>query len=199
LATDNADVVALLGDRAEAAPLADAFSVESQNTGWEPSHGILASAQLMSTDFINDAGTITRLGGIEFASDINPFDPVAQYYAQRLRSLVPGIRPSFDGLHGYNAGLAIAQALHDGGGRPSAASLDRLLGSRFGDFTVGSYTLGWGAAGGTSTSLAFFRSTYINPMAMPSVAPGGASALAHEGTFLDTGGFEQVAPFRRLS
>jgi copper transport protein len=199
LARDHADVVTLLGDRAEAAPLVNAFSVAAQDSGWEPSHGILASAQLMSTDFINDAGTITRLGGIEFASDINPFDPVAQYYAQRLRSLVPGIRPSFDGLHGYDAGLAIAQALHDGGGRPSAASLAGLLGSRFADFTVGSYTLGWGAAGGTSTSLAFFRSTYINPMAMPSVAPGGASALAHEGTFLDTGGFEQVAPFRRLS
>jgi hypothetical protein len=46
--------------------------------------------------------------------------------------------------------------------------------------------------------VAFFRSTYINPMAMPVDAPGGASSLAHEGTFLDTGGFEQVAPFRRL-
>jgi hypothetical protein len=36
-------------------------------------------------------------------------------------------------------------------------------------------------------------------MAMPSFTPGGASSLAHEGTFLDTGGFEQVAPFRTVS
>jgi hypothetical protein len=195
----NADVVALLGDRQEAAPVVHAFSAVSQINGWVPSHGILASAQLMSTDFIDAAGTITRLGGIEFASDINPFDPVSQYYAQRLRALAPGVRPSFDGLHGYQAGLAIAQALRDGGGRPSSSSLISLLGSRFAKFTVGSYRLGWNQTGGTSTSLAFFRSTYVNPMAMPSDTPGGASALAHEGTFLDSGGFEQVAPFRITS
>ncbi|HEX3900858.1 MAG TPA: copper resistance protein CopC, partial [Mycobacteriales bacterium] len=111
----NADVVVLLGDRSEAAPVVAAFSAEAAATGWVPSHGILASAQLMSTDFINYAGTITRVGGIEFASDVNPFDPLAQYYAQRLRALVPGVRPSFDGLHGYDAGLAIEQALEDGG------------------------------------------------------------------------------------
>jgi copper transport protein len=195
----RADVVALLGARTAAAPIVHAFSIASQDNGWEPSHGILASAQLMSTDFINAAGTITRVGGIEFASDINPFDPLAQYYAQRLRALAPGVRPSFDGLHGYNAGLAIAEALNEGGGDPSSSSLARLLGSRFKTFTVGSYRLGWNQAGGTSTSLAFFRSTYVDPMAMPSFTPGGASSLAHEGTFLDSGGFEQVAPFRTVS
>jgi ABC-type branched-subunit amino acid transport system substrate-binding protein len=198
LARQRADVVALLGDPFEAAPLVHAFSAASNQTGWTPSHGILASAQLMSTDFINGAGTITRLGGIEFASDINPFDPVSQYYAQRLRTLSPGLRPSFNGLHGYEAGLAIAQALRDGGGDPSPTKLAALFGSDFHDFSVGSYRLGWQARGGTSTSLAFFRSTYVNPMAMPSNTPGGASALAHEGTFLDSGGFEQVAPFRTL-
>lgn len=199
LASHDSDLIAVLGDTGEALPLAQAFSSVNVSTGWLPSHGILASAQLMSTDFINDAGTITRLGGIEFASDIDPFDPVAQYYAQRLRTLTPGIRPSFTGLHGFQAGVAIAKALDDGGGDPSAASLNVLLGTRFHDFTLGSYRLGWQPDGGTSTSVAFFRSTYVNPMAMPSNAPGGASALAHEGTFLDSGGFEQVAPFRRLS
>jgi copper transport protein len=195
----HADVVVLLGDRTEATPIVAAFSAQAQANGWVPSHGILASAQLMSTDFIDYAGTITRVGGIEFASDVNPFDPLAQYYAQRLRALVPGVRPSFDGLHGYDAGLAIEQALEDGGGRPSSSKISDLLGSRFADFTVGSYQLGWHASGGNSASLAFFRSTYLNPMAMPSFAPGGAAALAHEGTFLNAGGFEQVAPFRRLS
>jgi methionine-rich copper-binding protein CopC/putative copper export protein/ABC-type branched-subunit amino acid transport system substrate-binding protein len=199
LARRHADVVALLGDRTEAAPVVRAFSATENAAGWMPSHGILASAQLMSTDFINDAGTITRLGGIEFASNINPFDPVSQYYAQRLRTLSPGLRPSFDGLDGYEAGLAIAEALKDGGGRPSSAELAALFGQRFTHFSVGSYQLGWRPDGGTSTSLAFFRSTYVNPMAMPVDSPGGASALAHEGTFLDTGGFEQVAPFREVS
>jgi ABC-type branched-subunit amino acid transport system substrate-binding protein len=198
LARQHADVVAVLGDRTEATPLVHAFSAINNADGWTPSHGILASAQLMSTDFINDAGTITRLGGIEFASDINPFDPVAQYYAQRLRTLSPGLRPSFDGLDGYEAGVTIAEAMRDGGGSPTAAQLNTLFGERFHEFAVGSYQLGWARDGGTSTSLAFFRSTYINPMAMPSNTPGGASALAHEGTFLDSGGFEQVAPFRRL-
>jgi hypothetical protein len=199
LARRSPDLVAVLGDEAEALPLVQALSTVNQRSGWLPSHGMLASEQLMNTNFINDAGTITRLGGIEFASDINPFDPVSQYYASRLRSLLPGIRPSFDGLHGYQAGLAIATALDDGGGSPSATALTSLLSDRFHDFTIGSYRLGWQASGGTSTSLAFFRSTYVNPMVMPASAPGGASALAHEGTFLDSGGFEQVAPFRRLN
>jgi methionine-rich copper-binding protein CopC/putative copper export protein/ABC-type branched-subunit amino acid transport system substrate-binding protein len=199
LAAEQADLVAVLGNRSESLPLVQAFSTAFHGHGWVPSHGILASTQLMSTDFINAAGTVTRLGGIEFASNVNPFDPVSQYYAQRLRALTPGVRPSFDGLRGYEAGLAIGRALADGGGDPSPASLTSLLGQRFRDFAVGSYRLGWQAGRGTSTSLAFFRSTYINPMAMPSDAPGGASSLAHEGTFLDVGGFEQVAPFRRLN
>ncbi|MBV9486221.1 MAG: copper resistance protein CopC [Frankiaceae bacterium] len=198
LARRGAGSVAVLADRGEALPLMQAFSAVSQDAGWTPPQGILASAQLMSTDFINDAGTITRLGGVEFASSINPFDPVAQYYAQRLRALTPGIRPTFDGLHGYQAGVAIAKALAAGGGDPSAPALTRLLGEQLHDFTLGSYHLGWQPDGGTSTALAFFRTTYINPMAMPVDAPGGASSLAHEGTFLDSGGFEQVAPFRRL-
>jgi hypothetical protein len=153
----------------------------------------------MSTDFINGVGALARIGGIEFASDINPFDPVSQYYAKRLRALSPGIRPTFDGLHGYQAGLAIAQALKDGGGTPSAARISALLGANFAQFTVGSYRLSWHPQGGTSSSLAFFRSTYVNPMAMPAIAPGGAQSLAHEGTFLDAGGFEQVTPFREVS
>jgi copper transport protein len=198
LARHHADLLAVLGDPTEASPLVRAFSAANQLTGWSPSRGILASSQLMSTDFINDAGLITRVGGIEFASDVNPFDPVSQYYAQRLRALSPGVRPTFTGLHGYEAGVAIAQALDAGGGDPTPGRLTSLLGERFHDFALGSYRLGWQPSGGTSTSLAFFRSTYVNPMAMPANAPGGASSLAHEGTFLDSGGFEQVAPFRRL-
>jgi hypothetical protein len=198
LEKSDPSLVALLGDPTEAAPIVHALSDVDQTTGWLPPHGILASSQLMSTDFINDAGTITRVGGIEFASDINPFDPIAQYYAQRLRTLSPGVRPSFNGLRGYEAGLAIAQALRDGGGDPSASTVTSVIAARFHDFSAGSYELGWGGDGGTSQAVAFFRSTYVNPMAMPVDAPGGSSSLAHEGTFLDTGGFEQVAPFRRL-
>lgn len=199
LVASTSDVVALLGSPAEAAPVVHTLSSVTAATGWSPPRGILASAQLMSTDFINGAGILARVGGIEFASDINPFDPVSQYYAQRLRSLVPGLRPTFDGLHGYQAGLAIAEALKDGGGAPSAAKVSELLGTRFARFTVGSYRLSWGATGGTSGSLAFFRSTYVNPMAMPANAPGGAQSLDHEGTFLDSGGFEQVSPFREVA
>jgi methionine-rich copper-binding protein CopC/putative copper export protein/ABC-type branched-subunit amino acid transport system substrate-binding protein len=191
-------LVTLLGDPSEAAPIVHALSDVDQATGWLPPHGILASSQLMSTDFINDAGTITRIGGIEFASDVNPFDPVSQYYAQRLRTLSPGVRPSFNGLRGYEAGLAIAEAMRDGGGDPSPSTITSVIADRFHDFSAGSYELGWGDNGGTSQAVAFFRSTYVNPMAMPVDAPGGASSLAHEGTFLDTGGFEQVAPLRRL-
>jgi copper transport protein len=198
LQTHDPSLVALLGDPTEATPIVHALSDVDQSTGWLPPHGILASSQLMSTDFINDAGTITRIGGIEFASDVNPFDPVAQYYAERLRTLSPGVRPSFNGLRGYESGLAIAEALRDGGGDPSPSSITSVIADRFHAFSAGSFELGWGPDGGTSQTVAFFRSTYINPMAMPVDAPGGASSLAHEGTFLDTGGFEQVAPFRRL-
>ena len=116
LANRGVEQVAMLGDPGEALPLVQELSTVQQSSGWLPPRGILASAQLMSTDFINAAGTITRLGGIEFASDVNPFDPVSQYYASRLRTLAPGLRPSFNGLHGYQAGLAIAAAFRDGGG-----------------------------------------------------------------------------------
>jgi ABC-type branched-subunit amino acid transport system substrate-binding protein len=189
----------VLASPAEAGPLAQAISQASLDTMWQPARGILASAQLMNTDFINAAGQITRVGGIEFASDIDPFDPIDLYYAQRLRQLIPGIRPTFDGVHGYDAGLVISRALADGGGRPSPRQLAHLFATRFNAFDIGSYHASWGSAGGDADQLSFFRSTYINPMAMPSFAPGGASSLAHEGTFLDTGGFEQVAPFRSMS
>lgn len=194
------DLLALLVDPHDGTPLLQAISRElTANRFSIPQRGILASARLMSTDVINDSGSITRQGGVEFASDLNPFDPVAQHYAQRLRTLTPGIRPSFDGVHGYYLALALTKALAAGGGRPSPAALERLLGDRFTDFAVGSSHLGWRSGGGTATSLAFFRTTYINPMAMPSTAPGGATSMSHEGTFLDSGGFEQVAPFRSLS
>jgi hypothetical protein len=159
---------------------------------------VLASAQLLDPNFINDAGQITRIGGIGFASDINPFDPIDQYYAQRLRQLVPGVRPTFDGVHGYSAGWVLANALSFGGGHPTPRRLTQLLSTRFDKFNVGSYRGHWTAAGGGAAQMAFFRTTFLNPMAMPVEAPGGALALAHEGTFLNTGGFEQLAPFANL-
>jgi copper transport protein len=186
----------VLASPAEAGPLTAAMSQASLDTSWQPARGLLASAQLMDTDYINAAGQITRVGSIEFASDIDPFDPIDLYYAQRLRQLIPGIRPDFNGVHGYDAGLVISKALAYGGGRPSASRLARIFATRFHNFVVGSYAGSWSADGGNADQISFFRSTYLNPMAMPSFAPGGASSLAHEGTFLDTGGFEQVAPFR---
>lgn len=195
----GSDAVVTLADPTEILPLVKALSNISASTGWQPSRGILASDQLMDTDFINDAGQLTRVGAFEFASDTDPFDPLSQYYAQRLLALFPGVRPTFQGLHGYDAAWIIARALADGGGHPSAATLSHIFATRFASFSAGSYRGGWTVAGGGATQVAFFRSTYINPMAMPSyVSAGGSVALAHEGTFLDTGGFEQVTPFRSL-
>ncbi|MBV9412367.1 MAG: hypothetical protein JO148_12275, partial [Acidimicrobiia bacterium] len=198
LKANNPDVLVMLATPAEALPLTQALSGVAEDTRWVPPRGILASSSLMETSFINDAGWVTRVGAIEFASDINPFDGVDQYYAGLLRQLVPGIRPTFAGVHGYEAGVQLAAALPLAGGRPSPGALLEVLGSRFRDFTIGSSQGHWTVRGGTAADVAFFRSTFINPMAMPADAPGGAVSLAHEGTFLNEGGFEQVAPFRSL-
>jgi hypothetical protein len=192
------DAAIVLADPAEALPLARGLSAQALKTTWQPPHGVLASTQLLDTGFINDAGQITRIGGISFASDVNPFDPIDQYYARQLRQLVPGMRPTFDGMHGYMAGWLIANGLSFGGGHPGSRGLSRLLSTRFTNFNVGSYRGRWTEAGGGASQMAFFRSTFLNPMAMPVNSPGGALALAHEGTFLNAGGFEQVAPFTRL-
>jgi hypothetical protein len=152
----------------------------------------------MDTDYINDAGQITRVGELEIGSTIDPFDPVDMYYAQRLRTLTPGILPTFEGVEGYNAALTISAALRMGGGDPSASQLMSFFSTRFKDFESGSYRAAWNANGGSASQLAFFRPTYINPLALPANTPAGAQAMTHEGTFLDTGGFEQVSPFEDL-
>jgi hypothetical protein len=168
------------------------------NTDWVPPRGILTSSQLMDTDYINDAGQITRVGELEIGSTIDPFDPVDMYYAQRLRALTPGILPTFEGIQGYNAGLTISVALRLGGGDPSPSELLSIFSTKFKNFESGSYRASWNAKGGSASQFAFFRPTYINPLALPADTPAGAQAMTHEGTFLDTGGFEQVSPFEDL-
>jgi hypothetical protein len=193
-------VVMLLGP-GEAQPLLHAMSTVATGAGRPglPGRGVLASSQLFDTDVIDSAWPITRIGVIEFAGDVNPFDPVVQYYLQREQVLVFGLRPTIEGIHGYNAALALAEAVRVSGGRPSAQQLSQVLGTRLTGFTIGSYGLNWTPAGGSSDRLAFFRTTYLNPMAMPVEAPGGAADAAHMGALLGDGGFEQVAAFRTLT
>ncbi|MBV8561336.1 MAG: ABC transporter substrate-binding protein, partial [Acidimicrobiia bacterium] len=198
LAGSDPSALVILASPAEALPLTQALSGLAEATRWVPGRGILTSSGLMDPAFINDAGWLTRVGAMEFASDVNPFDPLDQHYAVLLRQLVPGIRPTFAGVRGYEAGLQLAAALPLAGGQPTPGRLAHVLASHFGDFTVGSYRGRWTADGGGASDIAFFRSTFLNPMAMPADAPGGALSLAHEGTFLNEGGFEQVAPFRSL-
>jgi putative copper export protein/ABC-type branched-subunit amino acid transport system substrate-binding protein len=91
------NAIVILADPGEASRFTAALSTMNVDTDWVPSRGILASSQLMDTDYINDAGQITRVGEIEIGSTIDPFDPVDMYYAQRLRALTPGILPTFEG------------------------------------------------------------------------------------------------------
>jgi hypothetical protein len=193
-------VVLLLGP-AQAQPLLHAMSAVATGAGRPglPGRGVLASSQLFDSDVIDGAWPITRIGVVEFAGDVNPFDPVVQYYMQRQQVLVPGLRPTIEGIHGYDAALALAEAVRVSGGRPSAQQLADILGNKLSDFTIGSYGLTWTPAGGTSNRLAFFRTTYLNPMAMPAETPGGDPDAAHMGALLGDGGFEQVAPFRTLT
>jgi methionine-rich copper-binding protein CopC/putative copper export protein/ABC-type branched-subunit amino acid transport system substrate-binding protein len=192
------NAVVILADPVEAASFTRALTNMNLNTNWVPPRGILASSQLMDTDYINDAGQITRIGELEIASTIDPFDPVDMYYAQRLRALTPGILPTFEGVVGYNAGLTITDALRLGGGDPSTSTLLHIFATKFKNFESGSFTASWNARGGNASQLAFFRPTYVNPLALPANTPAGAQAMTHEGTFLDTGGFEQVSPFRDM-
>ncbi len=188
----------MLANPAEAMSFTQALSNMNLQTNWVPPRGILTSSQLMDTDYINDAGQITRVGELEVASTIDPFDPVDMYYAQRLRALTPGILPTFEGVIGYNAGLTITEALRLTGGDPSPSQLTHIFASRFKEFDSGSFRASWSSGGGTASQLAFFRPTYVNPLALPANTAAGAQAMTHEGTFLDTGGFEQVSPFRGL-
>jgi methionine-rich copper-binding protein CopC/putative copper export protein/ABC-type branched-subunit amino acid transport system substrate-binding protein len=198
LSLSEIDGIVLLANPTEASSVTAALSNLNLQTNWVPPRGILASSQLMNTDYINNAGQITRIGELEIASTINPFDSVDMYYAQRLRALTPGILPTFEGVEGYNAGLTITSALRSGGGNPSTSQLLHLLGTKFKDFVSGSYQASWNTHGGSAAQLAFFRPTYINPLALPANTPAGSQAMTHEGTFLDSGGFEQVAPFREM-
>jgi copper transport protein len=198
LALGGTDAITILANPSEASGVTAALSNLNLQTYWVPPRGILASAQLMNTDFINDAGQITRVGEMEMASTIDPFDDVDMYYAQRLRALTPGILPTFDGVNGYNAGLTISAALRAGGGHPGATDMAQLLASDFRHFSSGSFQATWGKNGGSASSVSFFRPTYVNPLALPANTAAGAQAMTHEGTFLDSGGFEQVAPFREM-
>jgi hypothetical protein len=101
-------------------------------------------------------------------------------------------------VEGYNAGLTITEALRLGGGDPSPTALAHIFSTKFKNFASGSYRASWNAQGGSASQFAFFRPTYVNPLALPANTPAGAQAMTHEGTFLDTGGFEQVSPFRDL-
>jgi methionine-rich copper-binding protein CopC/ABC-type branched-subunit amino acid transport system substrate-binding protein len=192
------NAVAILANPQEAAGFTNALSTMNLDTDWVPPRGILTSSQLMDTDYINDAGQITRVGELEIGSTIDPFDPVDMYYAQRLRALTPGILPTFEGVEGYNAGLTISAALRLGGGDPSPSTLLHIFSTKFKNFESGSFRASWSSRGGSASQLAFFRPTYINPLALPANTPAGAQAMTHEGTFLDTGGFEQVSPFQDL-
>jgi methionine-rich copper-binding protein CopC/putative copper export protein/ABC-type branched-subunit amino acid transport system substrate-binding protein len=195
---DPYSAIVILANPDEATQFTSALSTMNLNTNWVPPRGILTSSQLMNTDYINDAGQITRVGELEIGSTINPFDPVDMYYAQRLRTLTPGILPTFEGVEGYNAALTISAALRMGGGDPSPSQLFSLFSTKFKNFESGSYRAAWSANGGSASQLAFFRPTYINPLALPANTPAGAQAMTHEGTFLDSGGFEQVSPFQDL-
>jgi hypothetical protein len=200
------NVAVLLLGPAEVKPVLQALSGVVTKTGSRglPGRGVLASSQLMDADVIDSAWPITKIGIVEFASDIDPFDPIVQYYIQRLQISAPTVRPTFDGIRGYDAALALAEAIRVAGGSrgkvPAGPQIASVIGAHMGAFTIGSYGVNWSANGGHSNRVAFFRTTYLNPMAMPYETPVGDNMdAAHMGGLLGMGGFEQVAPFRTLS
>lgn len=198
----NPNSILVVANPTEAKGFLDIIGNDYQT--WKPANGILGCSLLMDNSYINSGGMLFRVGGIDLASDIDPFGGGPIYYSIRLRGLYPGIMPTFNGVHAFNAGFVAVTALFDGGGDPTSQTLAKVLGSKFGawDFDK-SYFLSLGKNGGGASYISYFATTYLSPAILPynnaAVPQSGISATTHEGVFLNQGGFVQAAPFLAIT
>ncbi len=156
-------VLVLIATPRRALPVVEAVT----RTGWRPSRGIVASSDLMSVSFTEDAGPLLGGTAMTIASELDPGDPSFTAYAGALRRLTPLRPPGIEGARGYYTGLVVEHALAVAGPHPSGDGLEHALRTTFDSLDLGLFRLGRGDGGGAGR-LAFF-------------APSGAGRFVREG------------------
>ena len=145
-------VLVLVATPRRALPLVEA----STRAGWRPARGIVASSDLMSVSFAEDAAPYLDGTPLLVASELDPSDVAAREYAVALHRLSPLRPPGIEGARGYYAGLVVDHAVSASGGDPSPAALEHALQTDFMGWAVGLFRLDWEATGGGPDRLAFF-------------------------------------------
>ena len=151
-----------------------------------PPAPILASARVMSERFVENAGSLGRLGVIQGTAEVTPDSRDALGYAQAVPALYPGRRPSLDGLRGYLAGLALRQGVR-GGTAPAAIARDLLRPPPFTD-ALGSPWRDDAPDAGSQ------RFELLGPNFLPStLIPTSAGGESFNGSFFTDGAWQRLS------
>ena len=148
----NPAVLVMVATPRRALPLVEA----STRAGWRPARGIVASSDLMSVSFAEDAAPYLDGTPLIVASELDPSDAAARDYAVALHRLSPLRPPGIEGARGYYTGLVVDRAVAASGGDPSPAALEHALQTDFMGWDLGLFRLNWEATGGGPDRLAFF-------------------------------------------
>jgi ABC-type branched-subunit amino acid transport system substrate-binding protein len=148
----NPAVLVLVATPRRALPLVEAASRD----GWRPARGIVASSDLMSVSFTEDAAPYLDGTPLVVASELDPGDAATRAYADTLHRLSPLRTVGIEGARGYYTGLAVEHAIGASGADASPAALEHALETAFMGWDLGLFRLDWGAGGGGPDRLAFF-------------------------------------------
>jgi ABC-type branched-subunit amino acid transport system substrate-binding protein len=147
------DALVIIATPRRALPVVEAVS----RVGWMPARGIVASSDLMSVSFVEDAVPLLRGTSLAIASELDPADAASREYAGALQLRLPLRAPGIEGARGYYAGLVVDRAAMVAGPDPSPGTLEHALQTAFTAYDLGLFELGWDAGGGGPERLAFFR------------------------------------------
>lgn len=113
-AIDGGDFIATFVDGDQDSLAASLKEIGRRDDRIVPS-AIFGSSRLFSERFQLESGLLGRIGSLRAAAEVSPLARDALSYSNLVQALYPGERPSIDGLRGYLAGRALAQALEKGG------------------------------------------------------------------------------------
>jgi ABC-type branched-subunit amino acid transport system substrate-binding protein len=151
----NPEAVVMIATPRRALPVVEAVA----RAGWRPARGIVASSDLMSVAFVEDAAALLHTTSMTIASELDPADAASREYLELLHRQLPPRSPGIEGARGYYTGLLIDRAAATAGHDPSSAALEHALATGFNGYGLGLFRLAWDATGGGPDRLAFFRPT----------------------------------------
>ncbi len=158
------DALVIIASPRRALPVVEAVS----RLGWLPSRGVIASSDLLSVAFVEEAVPLLRGTPLSIAGELDPADSASRAYLDALHRRLPQRTPGIEGTRGWYSGLLVDRAASVAAADPSPAGLERALQTAFSGYDLGLFRLGWGAGGGGPERLAFFR-------------PGGGARLLRDG------------------